>query len=141
MIRRSHVPHAAPHVALWWRTQPSGHPDCLEHTQPLLRHHIEGTSNKSCQPSAKLWGANSPAVRHCCWPRISVLNELAATAFARVGGGVLFADPPLLMRPDAHVGLLNRTTGAVDCMHFCLAGPPTLLARAIAHIVWLGDSM
>jgi hypothetical protein len=115
--------------AVWWRTQPPGHPDCDVHVLPMT-----SSTLRACSPDPALWGPRTRARSAYCWQRIPALNRIASQLFIAAGHRVLFADVPTLLRPDAHVGP-GVGLGSADCLHYCLSGPPRMYALAIARFV------
>jgi len=146
---------ALPGTALWWRSMPGGHAGCADTFSPTkpIDPKMLGTD---CAPSGRAWGAGTLAERFC-WARMPRLNALAADIFARAGHGVLAAERPVLLRPDARIAgaeasvkklrataenatytppsnLFGSGDGHFDCLHFCMSSVPVLYAVAIMRI-------
>lgn len=130
---------AQPGSALWWRTHPGGHASCkhIAQKRPLQAQAIMEDS-RHCQPDGKWWGADTLARGSFCWHRIPDMNAAAADIFTQDGHQVLQADPPLLLRADAHPGS-GHAHGGGDCLHFCQGAVPPMLAAAVIRIVLLGQ--
>ena len=95
---RTHVPAAA----LFYRSTPPGHPDCVVSTRPLTRD-------------------STPAERAALpfhWGDFARQNDLARGVIAAEFPGVVFLDvaPATALRQDSHVG-------GHDCLHYCNPGP------------------
>ena len=151
---------AAPaRTELWWLSLPSGAAGCGEApTKPLDLDELDA----ACAPAAKLWGAGTRAELYC-WLRMNRLDQLGAAAFARFGNGVIAANRPALLRPDARIAgaesiVLRRAaahtnksfeplaevTGVPgarygDCLHFCVSGVPAFYALAVMRFALLRD--
>lgn len=91
------------------------------------------------------------------------LDQLGAAAFASVGHGVIAANRPALLRPDARIAgaesiIVRRAAAHAnksfeplaevmgvpgarygDCLHFCLQGVPAFYALAVMRFALLPD--
>ena len=98
---------------LIWRTSPTGHPNCHNHTVPLANPGAALDGLLACRECIEAWA----------WHTLPTLDRAARDRLGTLGALAFDIRPMSSVRPDAHTEH-QYAKGKYDCLHYALPGVP-----------------